>query len=175
MTLPPKAQDLNLPGLRERARGGDHVPCCTHPDLSDILDVDHPDRKCALDIGRRSDCDIAEHDAIPRKEACPFWKSLQRTTPRGATPEETVALLDALQASELRAQQAEARVEELNRALVDHNDLLRSAFSAAQRDAAHDVRGTTNYRTLADRAHEVLTKHHATVNAARVNRPEEPA
>jgi hypothetical protein len=59
------------------------------------------------------------------------------------------------------------RFEAVEAALVDHNDLLRSAFQAAQRDAIHDVAGTTNYRTLADRASEVLAKHHATTNAAR--------
>jgi hypothetical protein len=62
---------------------------------------------------------------------------------------------------------SQEKEQALREALVDHNDLLRSAFTAAQRDAAHDVRGTTNYRTLADRAHEVLTKHHDATNAAR--------
>ena len=62
---------------------------------------------------------------------------------------------------------AEAEAARLREALLDHNDLLRSAFQAAQRDAIHEVPGTTNYRTLADRASEVLTKHHATTNAAR--------
>ena len=63
--------------------------------------------------------------------------------------------------------EAEAEAAQLREALLDHNDLLRSAFHAAQRDAIHEVPGTTNYRTLADRASEVLTKHHATTNAAR--------
>ena len=66
---------------------------------------------------------------------------------------------------------AEAELVRVREALVDHNGLLRSAFTAAQRDAIADVIGTTNYRTLADRAHEVLTKHHAITNDARKERP----
>jgi len=62
---------------------------------------------------------------------------------------------------------AASEAKGLREALVDHNDLLRSAFQAAQRDATHEVRGTTNYRMLADRAHEVLAKHHAVTNEAR--------
>lgn len=61
----------------------------------------------------------------------------------------------------------EAELAAAREALVAHNDVLRSAFSAAQRDAIHDVRGTTNYRTLADRALDVLNAHHKTTNAAR--------
>lgn len=60
----------------------------------------------------------------------------------------------------------DAELAKAREALVAHNELLRSAFTAAQRDAAHDVRGTTNYRTLADRAHDVLKAHHSTVNQA---------
>jgi hypothetical protein len=60
-----------------------------------------------------------------------------------------------------------AEIERLREALEDHNQGLRSAFAAAQRDAAHDVRGTTAYRLLANRLDEILKKHHQTVNANR--------
>ena len=61
----------------------------------------------------------------------------------------------------------EGELVEAREALVEHNGLVRSAFQAAQRDAIADVEGTTNYRTLADRAHDVLTKYHAVTNTAR--------
>jgi hypothetical protein len=56
---------------------------------------------------------------------------------------------------------------QVREALVAHNDLLRSAFQAAQRDAIQDTDGTTNYRLLADRASEVLGKYHTVTNEAR--------
>lgn len=55
----------------------------------------------------------------------------------------------------------------LRRALVEHNDMLRAAFQAAQRDATHDVAGTTNFRLLADRLSETLARHHTITNEAR--------
>lgn len=67
----------------------------------------------------------------------------------------------------VRAVLAEAGVAEMREALVEHNDLLRSAFAAAQRDAIADTRGTTAYNLLADNCHKVLKKHHAITNAAR--------
>jgi len=61
-----------------------------------------------------------------------------------------------------------AENERLRAALIDHNDMLRSAFQAAQRDAIAEVIGTTNYNNLADAAYKVLRKHHAITNKARV-------
>lgn len=61
----------------------------------------------------------------------------------------------------------QAENERLRAALVDHNDMLRSAFSAAQRDAIAEVIGTTNYNLVADSCHKVLSKHHVITNQAR--------
>lgn len=52
-------------------------------------------------------------------------------------------------------------------ALVEHNDLLRSAFQAAQRDAILETEGSSNYRLMADAFSQCLRKHHETVNRAR--------
>lgn len=60
------------------------------------------------------------------------------------------------------------RVRVLEEAALAYEDMLRSAFSAAQRDATHDVRGTTNFRLLADRISAVLTEHRAVVRPARL-------
>jgi len=60
-----------------------------------------------------------------------------------------------------------ARVAELEGALVAHNEMLRSAFQAAQRDAVHDVQGTTRYGALADSIHKVLGQYHGLTNSAR--------
>ena len=57
----------------------------------------------------------------------------------------------------------EQELDAARAALLAHNAILRSAFSAAQRDAIAEVIGTTNYRLLADRAADVLEKHHAVV------------
>lgn len=62
---------------------------------------------------------------------------------------------------------AHDEIERLRAALVEHNDMLRSAFQAAQRDATHDTAGTTNFRLLADRLSAVLERHHAVTNEAR--------
>ena len=68
---------------------------------------------------------------------------------------------------QIRNEALEAKLAAAEKALIDHNDILRSAFQAAQRDAIYEAIGTTNYSTLADRIHEVLTKLHAVTNDAR--------
>lgn len=77
-----------------------------------------------------------------------------------------------------RAETAEAEVARLRNenaalkeALVAHNDLLRGAFGAAQRDAIHEVTGTTNYNLLANAIQKVLFKYHAITNDARALLP----
>lgn len=61
--------------------------------------------------------------------------------------------------------------ERLRVALIDHNEMLRSAFEAAQRDAIHDTAGTTNFRLLADRMSETLARHHSITNSAKKDKP----
>lgn len=84
--------------------------------------------------------------------------SQQQTTDR----EPEIAAHKNIELTRLRGENIALRA-----ALVEHNDLLRSAFQAAQRDATHDVAGTTNFRLLANRLAEALEKHHAITNAAR--------
>lgn len=75
--------------------------------------------------------------------------------------------LDARQKAERERDAAVEALAETGRALAEHNDLLRSAFQAAQRDATADVAGTTNYRLAADAISRVLDRHHAAVTRAR--------
>jgi hypothetical protein len=65
----------------------------------------------------------------------------------------------------------EQELDAARAALLAHNAILRSAFCAAQRDAIAEVIGTTNYRLLADRAADVLDKHHAVVCEALASLP----
>lgn len=56
----------------------------------------------------------------------------------------------------------EAGIAELQRALVDHNDALRSAHDVAERAGA-----TTNWSSFRDLVSRVLTAHHTISNYAR--------
>jgi len=60
-----------------------------------------------------------------------------------------------------------AETEKLRTALVAHNDALRSAFQAVNRDAIFETDGTTNYNGLADSIYRVLTTFHEITNDAR--------
>jgi hypothetical protein len=60
-----------------------------------------------------------------------------------------------------------AETEKLRTALVAHNDILRSAFQAVNRDAIFETKGTTNYCGLADSINKVLIKFHKITNDAR--------
>lgn len=85
--------------------------------------------------------------------------------------EQDVALTPAVSkgARELIARAHNEEIEALRKALLDHNAILASAFYAAQRDATHDTKGTTNYRLLANRCHQVLSEHKEIVQRARDN------
>ncbi len=96
------------------------------------------------------------------------WEAADHATGR------IMALLTAIPASHefsppwvYRAERAEERARLMAIALVDHNEMLRIAFTAAQRDAIHETSGTTHYGRLADQTHDVLKKHHETTNWAR--------
>lgn len=84
----------------------------------------------------------------------------------------------ALSAEDYRATlmpQKERAQREERAALIEHNDILRSAYHVARRNAwLMDASGapseavaTTDYHRLAECIYEVLCRHHATVNRAR--------
>lgn len=69
---------------------------------------------------------------------------------------------------------AEARVRELEdanarlrAALIDHNDLLRSAFQIAKREGVDGLTASTNWDAYYNRVAVVLKKHHEISNQAR--------
>jgi hypothetical protein len=74
-----------------------------------------------------------------------------------------------LKLDEARCERDEFRAEneKLRTALVAHNDVLRSAFQAVNRDAIFETKGTTNYCGLADSISKVLIKFHKITNDAR--------
>lgn len=90
----------------------------------------------------------------------------QTTRCRADLPERLRALPRSIAGGTIYDEAAD-EIERLRAALVEHNDMLRAAFNAAQRDAAHDTAGTTNFRLLADRLSETLARHHAITNEAR--------
>lgn len=61
----------------------------------------------------------------------------------------------------------EARVEQMRNALIEHNDLLRSAFQIADREGVKQMVATTNWDAFYNRVTVVLKRHHATTNDAR--------
>ena len=66
-----------------------------------------------------------------------------------------------------RAEKAEAERDALRAALVDHNDLLRSASQIAKREGIDGERATTNWDAYYNRVAVVLKRHHAISNEAR--------
>jgi len=59
------------------------------------------------------------------------------------------------------------RVERLTEALVDQNDLLRSAMQIAKREGVEGEIGSTNWDAYYNRVVVSLKRHHDTVNEAR--------
>lgn len=55
----------------------------------------------------------------------------------------------------------------LREALVDHNDLLRSALQIAKREGVNGEVGTTNWDAYYNRVAVALKRHHQTTNDAR--------
>jgi hypothetical protein len=70
------------------------------------------------------------------------------------------ALIAALKASE-------ARVKELEEALIDHNDLLRSAFQIADREGVKMLVATTNWDAFYNKVAITLKRHHQITNEVR--------
>lgn len=62
---------------------------------------------------------------------------------------------------------AEAEVEKLRGALVEHNDLLRSTFQIAEREGVKRMIASTNWDAFYNRVAVVLKRHHQTANEAR--------
>ena len=62
---------------------------------------------------------------------------------------------------------AEARAERLEAALVEHNDLLRSALAIAKREGVEGQIASTNWDAYYNRVAVVLKRHHQTANEAR--------
>lgn len=60
-----------------------------------------------------------------------------------------------------------AKVARLVEALVEHNDLLRSAFEIAKREGVKGEIASTNWDAYYNRVAVVLKRHHQTANAAR--------
>tara|TARA_R110000868_G_C10370625_1_gene718327 strand:- start:145 stop:366 length:222 start_codon:yes stop_codon:yes gene_type:complete len=58
-------------------------------------------------------------------------------------------------------------VERLEGALVEHNDLLRSALSIAKREGVDGEIASTNWDAYYNRVAVVLKRHHQTANDAR--------
>lgn len=62
---------------------------------------------------------------------------------------------------------AEAVAEKLRGALVEHNDLLRSALAIAKREGVEGQIASTNWDAYYNRVAAVLKRHHQTANEAR--------
>ena len=86
-------------------------------------------------------------------------------------PEEAADAIEAqsaaLTAATDRAELAEARAERLRVALVEHNDLLRSAFQIADREGVKQMVASTNWDAFYNRVTVVLKRYHETTNKAR--------
>jgi hypothetical protein len=87
----------------------------------------------------------------------------RRTAAEASLAEKTAAWTK----SELRRAAAEAKVARLEGALVDHNDLLRSAFAITKREGVECEIASTNWDAYYNRAAVVLKRHHETANEAR--------
>lgn len=60
-----------------------------------------------------------------------------------------------------------ARAERLEAALVEHNDLLRSALAIAKREGVEGQIASTNWDAYYNRVAVALKRHHQTANEAR--------
>lgn len=66
-----------------------------------------------------------------------------------------------------RIEQLRDRLARLEGALVEHNDLLRSALSIAKREGVDGEIASTNWDAYYNRVAVVLKRHHQTANDAR--------
>lgn len=88
---------------------------------------------------------------------------MEHGTHGGLSAADEIARLRGLLAEAINDEvAAEAESERLRKALVDHNDALRSAQQVAQRDGKD-----TNWLALRGRLTMVLAEHHAITNEAR--------
>ena len=65
-----------------------------------------------------------------------------------------------------RAEKAEAERDRLRDALLDHNDLLRSALAIAKREGVEGQIASTNWDAYYNRVAVALKRHHQTANEA---------
>jgi hypothetical protein len=61
---------------------------------------------------------------------------------------------------------AHPKVQALVEALLDHNELLRSAFQIAKREGVEEQTASTNWDAYYNRVAVVLKRHQETINAA---------
>lgn len=76
-------------------------------------------------------------------------------------------LADKLAPAEAERDALRERVARLEGALVEHNDLLRSALSIAKREGVDGEIASTNWDAYYNRVAVVLKRHHQTANDAR--------
>ncbi len=76
-------------------------------------------------------------------------------------------LAASLTAAEAERDEWQARAERLAAALVEHNDLLRSALAIAKREGVEGRIASTNWDAYYNRVAVVLKRHHRTANEAR--------
>lgn len=76
-------------------------------------------------------------------------------------------LLETLAGCDSARMKAEAERDALRAALVDHNDLLRSASQIAKREGIDGEIASTNWDAYYNRVAVVLKRHHAISNEAR--------
>jgi len=84
-----------------------------------------------------------------------------------ALPSEAEALAGLLAKARNEAAALRERVARLEGALVEHNDLLRSALSIAKREGVDGEIASTNWDAYYNRVAVVLKRHHQTANDAR--------
>lgn len=84
-----------------------------------------------------------------------------------ALPSEAEALAGLLAGARKEAAALRERVARLEGALVEHNDLLRSALSIAKREGVDGEIASTNWDAYYNRVAVVLKRHHQTANDAR--------
>lgn len=102
-------------------------------------------------------------DGYAKKATDPGLKLIYKANAKAQR--EVAATIKDLRA---RLAAAEWRVSALTEALIDHNDMLRSAMQICERAIMHEeFRVLTNWDTFHDRVSVTLKKHHQITNAAR--------
>ena len=150
----------------------------TDEELIARLRGDTPTMRPNRDWGWREDIDLVAVEA-ERKEAAAHIaaltaqvKALQddlngmASEGRRMRGEYNIAA-DHLAKAEAERDALRERVARLEGALVEHNDLLRSALSIAKREGVDGEIASTNWDAYYNRVAVVLKRHHQTANDAR--------